>query len=227
MGSFDERRLEIVDRAAHLFAAKGYDATGIAELSQALGLGRGTLYHYIGSKEDLLAEIHRRANTPLLVLGAEVRDLDEPGAVRLRLLSEVFFEVQYALLDHSRVVMFESKRLTGAGYEAYVSTQREFRDIVETILVDGKQDGSLHYGELFTATMAFLNLHVATLRWLDPGGRLSPAELSARFCGVLFAGISARAPAEIERAAKRRARDLTRWRDRANWGIPNFDRHGG
>ena len=140
MRKFDQRRLEIIDCAAHFFAAKGYDATGIAELSDAVGVGRGTLYHYIGSKEDILAEIHYRANTPLLVLGREVRDLEESGAVRLRLLSEVFFEVQYRLLEHSRVVMYESKRLTGAGREGYISTQREFRDMVRRIL-RGRQKG--------------------------------------------------------------------------------------
>jgi len=219
MRKFDQRRLEIVDCAAHLFAAKGYDATGIAELSDAVGVGRGTLYHYIGSKEEILAEIHYRAITPLLVLGREVRDLDESGAVRLRLLSEVFFEVQYRLLEHSRVVMYESRRLTGAGREGYISTQREFQDMVRRILRDGEKDGSLRYDDLFLASMAFLNLHAGTLRWLDPAGPLSPSQLSAGLCGVLFEGIAAGDRAEVERAVKRRQRDLVRWRDPANWGV--------
>lgn len=219
MGKFDHRRLEIIDCAAHLFARQGYDATGIAELTEAVGLGRGTLYHYIGSKEDLLAEIHHRANTPLLVLGKEVCELSEPGAVRLRLLSEVFFEVGYRLLDHSRVVMNESKRFTGQRRESYVASQRRFRELLERILVDGKKDGSLHYDSLFVASMAFLNLHIATLRWLDPAGPLSPGQMSSQFCRLLFGGILTADRADVERALGRRQSERVRWRDPANWGI--------
>ena len=43
-----------------MFARRGYHATGITELCVANDLGKGALYHYIGSKEGLLAAIHDR-----------------------------------------------------------------------------------------------------------------------------------------------------------------------
>ncbi len=54
------RREAIIDTSARLFAANGYHATGINELCEANELGKGALYHYIGSKEELLASIHDR-----------------------------------------------------------------------------------------------------------------------------------------------------------------------
>ena len=42
----------IVDASARVFARQGYHATGIAELCDVNGLGKGAFYHYIGSKED-------------------------------------------------------------------------------------------------------------------------------------------------------------------------------
>jgi AcrR family transcriptional regulator len=54
------RREAIIDTSARLFASRGYHATGISELCQANELGKGALYHYIGSKEELLAAIHDR-----------------------------------------------------------------------------------------------------------------------------------------------------------------------
>src|SRR5215470_11834653 len=54
------RRQAIVDTSARLFAEQGYHATGITELCDANDLGKGALYHYIGSKEALLAAIHDR-----------------------------------------------------------------------------------------------------------------------------------------------------------------------
>src|ERR1035438_9672571 len=54
------RREEIIDASAPVFARHGYHATGISELCAANELGKGALYHYIGSKEELLAAIHDR-----------------------------------------------------------------------------------------------------------------------------------------------------------------------
>ncbi len=53
-GAWELRRNEIVDEAARLFAARGYHATGVAELGDAVGLGRGALDDYIELKENLL-----------------------------------------------------------------------------------------------------------------------------------------------------------------------------
>src|SRR4051812_50166776 len=57
---WEARRKAIVDMSARLFARQGYHATGITELCAANDLGKGALYHYIGSKEELLVAIHDR-----------------------------------------------------------------------------------------------------------------------------------------------------------------------
>ena len=44
------RRDSIIDTSAQVFARRGYHATGITELCTAHDLGKGALYHYIGSK---------------------------------------------------------------------------------------------------------------------------------------------------------------------------------
>jgi len=43
--------------AAGLFATKGYSATSTRELSDALGITKGTFYHHFPSKEELLMQI--------------------------------------------------------------------------------------------------------------------------------------------------------------------------
>src|SRR5881227_1298440 len=58
--NWQARRQAIVDTSARVFARQGYHATGITELCTANELGKGALYHYIGSKEELLAAIHDR-----------------------------------------------------------------------------------------------------------------------------------------------------------------------
>ena len=64
------RREVIVDASAGVFARHGYHGTGIAQLCEANELGKGALYHYIGSKEELLAAIHDRVMDEVM-LGAD------------------------------------------------------------------------------------------------------------------------------------------------------------
>src|SRR5262249_46910031 len=83
-GGTDGRRAALVSAAARLFAEKGYHATSMTDLTEAAGLGRGGLYHYIDSKLDLLFMIHEQVIAPL---EAEVRDVDKqqfspPDALR-------------------------------------------------------------------------------------------------------------------------------------------------
>lgn len=49
-----KRREEIVDCAIALFIKNGYDRTSMRELADAFGKTKGGIYHYIGSKEDIL-----------------------------------------------------------------------------------------------------------------------------------------------------------------------------
>jgi AcrR family transcriptional regulator len=48
------RRKQIAVSAAHILATKGYDRMTVKEVATACDMPMGMLYHYIGSKEDIL-----------------------------------------------------------------------------------------------------------------------------------------------------------------------------
>jgi AcrR family transcriptional regulator len=60
-----ERRRQIMDVAAHRFAEHGYHPTSVADIVQAIGVGKGVFYWYFASKEALFVEILREAQTDL------------------------------------------------------------------------------------------------------------------------------------------------------------------
>ena len=51
---YDVRRGEILTTAQDLFFSKGYEATTVQEIIDAVGIAKGTFYHYFDSKVDLL-----------------------------------------------------------------------------------------------------------------------------------------------------------------------------
>jgi AcrR family transcriptional regulator len=50
----DKKRSEIAQKAIALLAKKGFQATTIQNIADAAGLGKGTIYHYFKTKEEIL-----------------------------------------------------------------------------------------------------------------------------------------------------------------------------
>jgi len=51
------RRQELMDVAAHRFAADGYHATSVTSIVESIGVGKGVFYWYFASKDELFGEI--------------------------------------------------------------------------------------------------------------------------------------------------------------------------
>ena len=57
----NDRRQEILNLAAELFAQRGYEAVGVRQIADAAGILAGSLYHHFPSKRDLYIEVHKAA----------------------------------------------------------------------------------------------------------------------------------------------------------------------
>ena len=62
----NERKNEILDAAAALFAQKGFDHTSTSEIMEAVGIAKGTLYHHFKSKEAIMDAIIERQSERML-----------------------------------------------------------------------------------------------------------------------------------------------------------------
>ena len=60
-----ERRDQLMECGARLFAERGYHPTSVADVVAALGVGKGVFYWYFSSKDELLGEILRDAHLQL------------------------------------------------------------------------------------------------------------------------------------------------------------------
>ena len=56
----NDRRKEILDTASCFFERKGYRETKMADIAEACGIAKATMYEYFRSKEELAAEWSRR-----------------------------------------------------------------------------------------------------------------------------------------------------------------------
>src|SRR5437016_2313068 len=105
---YDRRQKQVVGVAACLIAKRGYHGTSMEELSNALELTQGTLYHYINSKPDLLALICDELMEPLLERAECLLAQDIPPEAQLRALLRLWVDHVASHRDH--MLVFQQER---------------------------------------------------------------------------------------------------------------------
>ena len=191
-GGWDRRRNAIVDTAAGLFASRGYHATGVAELGERVGLGRGALYYYIESKENLLALIHNRVIVEVLAAGERAIALDKSASERLRLLGHELVNVIASYPDHVWVFLHEFRNLEGAAADEFRKSRRAFERSIERILVEGVEAREFEIENTRLAALGWLGLHNYIYIWHHADGPFSAALIAENFADFFIRGVMAR-----------------------------------
>ncbi len=179
----------IIDTSATVFAQRGYHATGITELCVANDLGKGALYHYIASKEELLAAIHDRVMDEVQAGADRVVASGGPPPDQLAKLGEEMLEVIHHYPDHVWVFLHEFPALTGERAERFRLRRREYERTVEAVLKAGVDSGDFRNLEPRLTALAWFGMYNYTYLWLKPGGTLSARDVAKPFADIFLAGI--------------------------------------
>jgi AcrR family transcriptional regulator len=165
--------LERVQRAGvSLFATKGFAATGIRELGSAAGINSATLYHYVGSKEDLLVSIMRACLEELIDAGAAaVRASSEPA---LQLAGLVSSHVGLTAVNQltARVAEYEMRALSEANRHVLQEMRDEYEGLFAQVLERGQRVGAFKTQDLTMARLAIMEMGTGVAHWYRPDGRL-------------------------------------------------------
>jgi AcrR family transcriptional regulator len=85
---YDERHQEFLNIALGLFQQKGYEQVTVREIINAVGVAKGTFYHYFDAKSDLLDAIVQRSLAEALVILQPL--IDDPGRDAVAKFDELF-----------------------------------------------------------------------------------------------------------------------------------------
>lgn len=180
--------------ALELFAERGFHGTGIRDLAQRAGLSTATLYHYMGTKEDLLAEIMRDSMT-LLIRAAEQTGAHGAPTERITRLVQIHVLAHAARPLHTRVADDELRALSPALRAEITGLRDAYETFWRAAITDGVTAGEFRVREPGVARLALLEMCSGVARWYQPHGPLSVQELAARYVemalGLLTAGTAA------------------------------------
>ena len=179
---------DIVEAAAHAFRERGYAATSLEDIATEVGIWKGSLYHYIDSKEDLLFAVVRGPADRILDDLRLLANLDLPPAEKIRRAARSHVLV---LNDHFVYASVYLQEIAGRHRSAeWSAMDKEYVTCLERIIQEGIDRGD------FSPT---LNPRIATLaivgslnwltHWYQPDGPLSPTEIADNFTDLFLAGM--------------------------------------
>lgn len=97
----DDKRRAILRRAAQVFADEGFDRASVARVARACDISKANIYHYWGSKDEVLFDILDAYLSGLRdrICGLDLAGLDAEGALR-RAVTEVLLAYRGADDEH-------------------------------------------------------------------------------------------------------------------------------
>jgi TetR/AcrR family transcriptional regulator, cholesterol catabolism regulator len=186
---YEARQAKVIATAARLFATHGYQATTIADLTEATGLTAGGIYHYIGSKERLLQLVCDELLDPLLERVREI--VAEPGPPHEQLRAVLRAWVGHIQEHRYHMLVFSQERhvIERKPQWRRVRRQRkEFEELLESILIAGEEDGAMTFADRRLCLLALLGMVNYSAQWMRAGGRLSAEEIADGYYDLIFGG---------------------------------------
>jgi AcrR family transcriptional regulator len=186
----------IIEAAARVFANRGYNSTLIAEIATEAGIGKGTIYEYFPSKEDLFFAVFEwfvemteaEARVSISALGGSASE-------RLKALNDALLKSWLEMLDMYSLVMefwsaSASSRMRQRFKKAFREGYKDFRQLVSALISDGIETGEFQPEvDAESVAAALVGAWDALLlqAWFDEG--FDPLTTSRKFMAVLINGL--------------------------------------
>ena len=165
------REDEIRAAAFRIFREKGYHGTSMQDIADEVGLLKGSLYHYIPSKEALLGRLFEGAlETPLATL-SEIAKRDATSSERVREMVKTYALAVVSNLDAVGVFLREWRELPAKELAVVRERRRAMRRLFERVIEEGIRTGEFARGDAKLATLAILGMCNWMYEWYRPRGR--------------------------------------------------------
>ena len=166
------RRGDIVRAAGQLFREKGYSATTIRDIANAVGMRSGSPFYHFDSKQALLAAVMEEGMRFAVARQAEVlAGAGAPGqplVPRFRAMVRSHLDVLLGPdSDFIPVMLYEWRSLTAAQREAVVALKNSYEAPWSDLLAELHAAGHLRGDPALARLLMFGALNWSA-RWFDP-----------------------------------------------------------
>jgi AcrR family transcriptional regulator len=185
----NERLAEIYRTAAQIILRKGYDATSVNDIANAVGMTKAGLYHYINGKKELLFDI----------MNFGLDELEEEVVAPALALADAGARLRFIITSHAKLVtrgqgsitilVDEITALTPAQNRKITHRKREYFECLRGVLDQLEAEGRLQDVDTTTATFSLLGMVNWLSRWFSQDGKLTPEQVSEEIVKIALHGL--------------------------------------
>jgi len=189
-----DRLAEIYRAAAQIICDKGYDATSMNDIAEAVGITKSGLYHHVSGKGNLLFSI----------MNFGLDSLEEQVILPARAILDAEQRLRTIIANHVRlitsrsttqgnnpvtIVVDEVAGLTVPQRRKIDQRKRAYVELIREALTQLKDEGKLRELDVTAATFSLLGMILWLSRWYSPEGRLSPEQVSEEVTKIALSGL--------------------------------------
>lgn len=168
--SYHDRHQEVVAAASEIFLQKGYEATKLKDISDAIGMDRATLYYYASSKKNLFDEVMKNASEKNIEFVEKLVTRQIPAREKLTLALDALMESYRRDYPYLAIFLQQYLHASPGGSNGLAQESgtwgRRYYDALSTIIKEGLKTGdfsfSLPVGVATNAVIGMVNwIHLA------------------------------------------------------------------
>jgi TetR/AcrR family fatty acid metabolism transcriptional regulator len=140
--SREDRRRQILDAAVRVFASKGFTQCRVSDIAEEAGVAYGLVYHYFGSKDEVLDTLFLERWKVLIELIADIDRQEIPARDKLYAIASFIVDSYRHDPDLMKVIIVEVTRAANSFGQTHLAVIREAYAGIATIVEKAQADGA-------------------------------------------------------------------------------------
>lgn len=189
-----DRLREIYNVAAQIICEKGFDATSMDDIADAVGMTKAGIYHYIHGKREMLYQLMsygmQRLEQRVIVPAREIADPEE--RLRAIITNHAFLITEGSNSKGNNPITIVTDEVAGlapAHRRAIEKRKRVYLDLVRDTLKELRDKKKLAEVDVTVAAFSLLGIMLWLSRWYRPNGKLSQEAVTEEVTRIALGGL--------------------------------------
>jgi len=152
-GSAPDRRTQIAEAAAVLFAEHGYEATTVRQIADRVGMLAGSLYHHFATKDEMLHAVMRDRIGRLVGVNVDIAQLPVDAEKRLIVSAITRFRQYVEHWQYHTILLQEGRFFRRNPEFAYVVAAKEQAFAAQQVILREGMEAGLFRADMDTYLM--------------------------------------------------------------------------
>ena len=179
---------EILEKAKHAFARKGYLGTNLGDVASALGVTRQAIYYYFPTKHDILVAMFDQFFDHLDQAVADAIDSENEPAERFKAMLRAHIRTVGSSPQHSSIFMRDDINLSADQRKRIGQRRRHYNNLFVDSYRESVDAGDFTDEQANIAVALLLGAANWTFRWFRPHAESTPDQLADLATSFLASG---------------------------------------